>query len=199
MEKGGLVEAVQKVGVTSGHWLGCGDEMRIGLMSQVRRVWAPVGVKVVQKIAMAREWRYLALVVNPSLGKLVWSWTPNMKKEAVAEQVKEWHKAGVQAVVWDRSGGHRSLHVRDVAQQLGVKLVQQPPYAPELNPAERVFEELRRAVEGPLYADLNAKVAAVETALLQLAADPQRVKSLTAWRWIQQAYDALPSSNTAFL
>lgn len=185
--------------MTSAHWLGCGDEMRIGLMSQVRRVWAPVGVKVVQRIAMAREWRYLALVVNAPLGKLVWSWTSNMKKEAVAEQVQAWHKGGVEAVVWDRSGGHRSRHVRGVAQQLGMKLVEQPPYAPELNPAERVFEELRRAVEGRLYPDLDAKVAAVEVALQQLAADPERVKSLTAWSWICQAYDALPAPfNTAF-
>jgi transposase len=34
----------------------------------------------------------------------------------------------------------------------GRPLVELPPYSPELNPAERVFEELHRMVEGKIYA-----------------------------------------------
>ena len=40
-----------------------------------------------------------------------------------------------------------------------------PPYSPELNPAERVFEEVRRRVEGAADATLAAKQAAAEAAL----------------------------------
>ena len=75
---------------------------------------------------------------------------------------------------------------------MGVTLVAQPPYAPELQPAERVFEELRRAVEGQVYASLDEKVAAVERELRALAADPARVKSLAGWQWIDEAWAALP-------
>ncbi len=71
-------------------------------------------------------------------------------------------------------------------------LVQQPPAAPELQPAERVFEELRRVVEGTVYATLEEKVAAVERELQALAADPARVKVLAGWHWIQEAWAALP-------
>ena len=39
--------------------------------------------------------------------------------DTVHEAVEAWRDAGVQAVVWDRAGGHRSLVVR----KLGVKLV----------------------------------------------------------------------------
>jgi transposase len=35
-----------------------------------------------------------------------------------------------------------------MVREVGMKLVPLPPYAPELNPAERVFEELRRSVAG---------------------------------------------------
>ena len=35
--------------------------------------------------------------------------------------------------------------------------VVQPPYAPELNPVERFFRELRRAIEGKVYPTLQAK------------------------------------------
>lgn len=178
--------------MTAGHGWGFGDEMRLGLLSQVRRVWAPRGVKVVQKVAMTRAWRYLALVVNPRQGTLVWTWAASMRKERVAASVQTWRAQGVEAVVWDRASSHRSHLVRDV----GLPLVEQPPYAPECNPAERIFEELRRAVEGVLYPDLEAKVAAVEQVLTALATDPDRLKRLVGWSWIQTATASLPA-NTA--
>lgn len=178
--------------MTAASWLGFGDEMRLGLMGQVRRVWAPRGVKVVQRLQFARQWRYLALVVNPARGALVWTWIANMKGETVAEGVKAWQNAGVEAVVWDRASSHRSAVVKGT----GMRLVEQPPYAPEVQPAERVFEELRRAVEGIIYETLEAKVAAVEQELHALAADPDRLRRLTGWAWIQAAYRGL-AENTA--
>ena len=47
----------------------------------------------------------------------------------------------------------------------GLRRVYQPPYSPELNPAERVFEEVRRWVEGRRYERIEAKKAAVEEVL----------------------------------
>ena len=41
----------------------------------------------------------------------------------------------------DGAGSHRSDWVRSVSE---VTTVVQPAYSPELNPAERVFEEVRR-------------------------------------------------------
>jgi hypothetical protein len=58
--------------------------------------------------------------------------------------------------------------------------------------AERVFEELRRAVEGELYATLEEKVALVERELQALAVEPERVKRLAGWQWIRDAYAQLP-------
>ena len=62
---------------------------------------------------------------------------------------------------------------------------------PELNPVERVLEELSRAVEGQVYASLEEKVAAVDAELAKLDADPDRVRSLTSWNWIIQSLDSL--------
>jgi hypothetical protein len=44
-----------------------------------------------------------------------------------------------------------------------------------------VFEELRRKVEGKVYGDIETKKAAIERELQQLAAYPEKVKSLTGW------------------
>ena len=66
------------------------------------------------------------------------------------------------------------------------------PYSPELNPAERVFEEVRRWVEGRRYERIEAKKAAVEEVLRRLEAEG-KVSSLVGWRYIRQALNALPS------
>lgn len=159
------------------------DEMRLGLRGVVRRVWAPRGVKVRQAQVLTYVWRYLALAVNGLTGTVRWTWTTSMKKEAIAAVLTDWHQAGLGAVVWDGAASHRARIVRDV----GLPLITQPPAAPELNPAERVFEELRRAVEGRSYPNLEAKVAVVERELATLAADPVRVRRLTGWAWIAEA------------
>jgi hypothetical protein len=144
-------------------------------------------------VQWTREWRYLVLAVDGRAGRLWWSWAANMKKESSAAAVQGWKDGGVEAVVWDRAGSHRAAAVRAV----GVRMIEQPPGAPEVNPAERVFEELRRAVEGPVYATLADKVAAVEQELIKLAAAPEQVRQLTGWEWIRRACAELPPAPTA--
>ena len=65
-------------------------------------------------------------------------------------------------------------------------------YSPELNPAERVFEAVRRWVEGRRYGRIEAKKAAVEEVLRWLEAEA-KVLSLVGWGYIRQALNALPS------
>lgn len=188
MEKRGLTAALTAAGVTARQRLAWGDEMRVGLCGQVRKVWAPRGVKVRQRIQFQRVWRYLALAVDGIHGTLAWRWIASMQGPAIAEALEHWRAQGIEVVVWDRAGGHRAPEV----QQVDVAVIEQPPAAPELNPAERVFEELRRVVEGDPYATIDAKVAAVERELQALAADPERVKRLAGWAWICDAYAQLP-------
>lgn len=165
------------------------DELRLGLHGRVRRVWAPVGVKVRQRVQLRYEWRYLALAVDVVRGRLWWQWHRTMRKEAIAPVVAAWQEAGIAALVWDGAPSHRAKVVRAV----GVTLVTQPAAAPELNPVERVFQELRRAVEGLVYATLADKVAAVEAELTALAADPVRLQRLVGWDWIAESLAQLPA------
>lgn len=179
--------ALQAQGVRAEQRVVWSDEMRVGLYGQVRRVWAPRGVKVRQPLQIAYAWTYLALAVDVRTGALSWCWIESMKGKAIAQAVRKWQEAGIEVVVWDGARGHKAQVVRDV----GVTLVQQPPYSPELNPAERVFQEIRRRVEGRVYANLAAKKRAVEAVLEDLAAHPEKVKRLTGWHWILDAFQKL--------
>ena len=188
MEKRGLRAALAAAGLTAVSWVGWADEMRVGLRGMVRRVWGRRGVKVRQRLQLRYAWRYLLLVVDGRTGKVWWAWTKTMKAEEVVPLVRGMQQAGLAAVVWDRAPSHRDARVRAV----GLPLIEQPPYAPELNPAERLIQELRREVEGTVYATIEEKVAAVTAVLEQWDADPERVRRLTGWAWIDEARTALP-------
>lgn len=115
-------------------------------------------------------------------GILEWSWTSDMKAASIAPVLESW-EAGIDAIVWDGARGHAGAEYEAV----DVQRIKQPPYAPELQPVERVFEYLRSQVEGIVYGKLKAKKAAVEKALRRLAACPEQVKSLTGWDWIRRS------------
>lgn len=166
------------------------DEMRLGLVSQVRRRWGLRGVRLVQPMQMRFEWRWLSLALCPLSGRLFWGWQKNLRKEGVAQTVASWKAEGADVLVWDNAPAHRSGLVR--ASGAGMLLCFLPPFSPELNPAERLFEEVRRAVEGPVYETLDEKIAAVEAFLTELDADPERVRRLCGWSWIVSALQSLP-------
>ena len=161
--------------------LGFADEMRVGLRGMVRRVWGRRGVKVVQRVQLAYRWMYLFLVVDGRRGRLLWTWIDSMRSEAIASAVRGLRlQTDVGALVWDGARGHRGEKVQTV----GLPTIVQPPYSPELNPAERVFEEVRRWVEGRMYRSIEDKMEAVNAYLRELESEPARVRSLAGWAWI---------------
>ncbi len=181
--------------MSSGTLIGFADEMRVGLRGMTRRVWGVRGVKVVQRLQLVYEWKYLFLVVDFMRGKLEWEWMDSMKSETVARAVLSVRRhRNVRALVWDGARSHRSELVKSI---VGVKTIVQPPYSSELNPAERVFEEVRRWVEGRVYGSIEEKVAAVNACLSGLESDPERVKSLVGWEWIKRNVQGLPEHYTA--
>ncbi len=154
------------------------DELRLGLRGQTRRVLARRGVKPVQRLQLRYEWSYLLLAVDPLTGTLWWRWIERMNTSHLLAVLRVW---GLDCVVWDGAPAHKAKALAE----LSTTRVPLPPYSPELNPAERVFEEVRRWTEGRVYDTLNAKREAADKYLKELAADPERVTSLCGWAWIR--------------
>ena len=189
MEKGGLATALDAVGLTRASRIGFSDEMRPGLRGTTRRVWGRRGIKVRQRLQLKYEWRYLFAAVDGQTGRVWWNWMPSMKADALWPTI-----AGIQemdildGLVWDNAPSHRDDEITD----LDLALIGLPAYSPELNPAERLFEEIRRHVEGRVYATLDDKVADVQAFLEELDADPPRPRRLCGWAWINAAITSLP-------
>ncbi len=189
MEKGGLAQALNAVGLTQASRIGHADELRLGLCGTTRRVWGRRGVKVHQRLQLKYDWWYLFVAVDGRAGTVSWTWVDSMKAADLVPLMEALRtNAPLDAIVWDGASSHRDAAV----QAVGVPLIQLPRYSPELNPAERLFEQVRRHVEGHVYATLADKVAAVNAFLDELDADPARVRSLCGWDWITAALATLP-------
>lgn len=87
-------------------------------------------------------------------------------------------------VVLDQAGWHgaKALRIPD-----NITLVPLPPYAPELNPVERVWLHLReRYLSHRLLDDYNAIKDACCAAWNALTTNRETLRSLTAYPWIQK-------------
>jgi len=157
------------------------DEMRFGLWGQVRKRWGLCGVKIIQKVQIEFAWEYLVLAVDVERCELRWDWAKRMNQTNLLPIFRRWLP---DVVIWDGASAHRGKAMSEV----GFKRISLPPYSPELNPCERVFEWLRAKIEGEVYATLQHKRFEIEHHLRRLNADKGHLKSLIGWQWIQDAF-----------
>lgn len=88
------------------------------------------------------------------------------------------------AMVLDQAGWHGA---RALIVPKNITLVPLPPYAPELNPVERVWLYLKeRFLSHRLHADYDAIVEAASRAWRRLAEETGRLATLCAYPWIPQ-------------
>jgi transposase len=164
------------------------DEMRLGAASTGETGMGETGKEVETACRTEVRVGVFGIRGGSDAGRLWWDWVKRVRGVERAQVLRAWKGAGVKGVVWDHPAFHKAKAVGEV----GLRRVYQPPYSPELNPAERVLEEVRRWVEGRRYESIEAKKAAVEEVLRRLEAEG-KVSSLVGWRYIRQALNALPS------
>ena len=159
--------------------------MRFGLWGQVRRRWGRKGVKIIQKVQIEFAWQYLVLAVDVLHNRLQWQWVGRMNQDQLVPIFSQWQP---DAVVGDGASAHRGQRMA----ALGFARISLPPYSPELNPPERVFEYLRGEIEGRVYASLAHKRQAIDQILRKLNTDKHQLRSLIGWQWIHNSFQQLP-------
>ncbi len=88
-------------------------------------------------------------------------------------------------MVLDGAGWHKS---QTMAIPENLHLLNLPPYSPELNPVEHVWDELReKHFHNRAFESLDALEDQLIVGLLALEADRQTVKSICGWEWIISA------------
>ncbi len=160
------------------------DEMRVGTRTQLGRKWTPIGVRPVGPQRIGYEYLYLYVSLKPYTGELFAMFLPRLDKECFGIFADERSRYLQKKTHWFLDGAS--------AHQLGaenpvLELHKIPPYAPELNPVERFFEELRRRMKFRIFDSLDDAEECVSAALEEFYNDAERVKSLTLFPYITYA------------
>ena len=161
------------------------DEARFGRMVRPRRCWAPTPLRPVISNGYERQFVYVYGAVSPLQGQLDWRLCREMNTARMGEfltQVSQAHPADLIVMVLDGASSHKA---RDLVIPENIRLLALQPYAPELNPQEHVWDELReKEFPNRVFNHLDAVIRQLEHGLPRLAADSDSLRSLTAWPWI---------------
>ena len=164
-----------------------GDEARVGQQGTLTRVWAKRGSRPRAPRDRRYTWAYLFGAICPErrVGAAVVLPKANIDAmEAHLAEISRCVGPGAHAVlVLDRAGWHASprLRVPD-----NISLIPLPPYAPELNSMENVWEYMRgNWLSHRVWDSYDDIVAACCHAWNRLMRMPEQIASITKRSWAQ--------------
>ena len=134
---------------------------------------------------LERKYLYAFSAVSPHdgvLDSLVLPWVNAETMSLFLAEVAQRHADEFVLMVMDQAGWHLAgeLVVPD-----NMRLLLLPPYSPELNPAEHLWEALREeCFANNVFADLDAVERVLTAGLQTLEANPDRTRSMTGFSWI---------------
>ena len=161
------------------------DEARFGRMARIRRCWAPAPLRPTVCNGYERQFTYVYGAVSPLQGQLDWSLSEKMNTEQMngfLHQVSESHPDEFVVMVVDGASSHKG---KELIVPENIRLLPLPGYSPELNPQEHVWDELReKAFPNAVLDHMDLVVQRLQEGMNSLAADADRIRSITAWPWI---------------
>jgi transposase len=161
------------------------DEARFGRINDPRRCWAPAGIRPHVPMQLVREYTYVFAAVCPIDGAMDSLILPEVNTTSMSlflEELSQRHTHEFILLFLDGAGWHKSNNLQIPT---NIRLVPLPPYSPQLNPVEHIWEEIREKWFPNLVFDsLDAVESVLLEALITLENDKSRVQSLTSFDWI---------------
>ena len=164
------------------------DEARFGRINDVRRCWAPKPIRPLCQAMLTHEYTYAYAAVDVQRGVLDTLVLPHVNTNCMQvflDEVAQRHRGEHIVMVLDGAGWHRSVALQVPA---NMHLLSLPPYAPELNPVEQLWDELReKYFHNRVFDSLDALEDHLVAALHATEEATAKVRSIVAWPWIIDA------------
>lgn len=164
------------------------DEARFGRMSRPRKCWAPPGCRPVMENGYEREFTYVYGAVSPLEGSFdyrICEKMNTMEMGVFLEQVSAKYADEHILMVLDGASSHKA---KALVIPTNVTLLPLPPYSPQLNPQENVWDELReKNFPNRVFSSMKTVVGQLVAGLENFAKGPEAIRSLTSWNWIVNA------------
>lgn len=175
------------------------DEARFGLHTELRRVWTLRGKRPVVSRQIKYQWDYLYGALSLIGGESHFAHLPGVNLEWDENYLQNLALSDPQAVhvvVRDQAG----FHLRDGDPRLpsNVRIVDLPPYSPELNPCEQLWDILKDDIANRVFPTIRELRAGMRATLRRYWENASDVLRLIGRPWIQVQLNASKKTQVSF-
>lgn len=164
------------------------DEARFGRISDTRYCWCRRPTRPLVSAMVTQQYTCAHGAVSPLDGCFDSLVLPHVNSECMQiflDEIAHRHPNDNVVMVLDGAGWHRS---KDFRLPENLRLLFLPPYSPELNPQEHLWDELReKHFHNRVFDSIDALEERLVVALRDLENSPARVKKIAGLDWIINA------------
>lgn len=166
------------------------DEARFGRITRPADCWAPEHVRPDVPQQAIREYTYAFAALCPFDGTMDSLILPSMHAavhQCFFEELFARHLNELLCLILDGAPGHKAGKGK-LKIPHNIRLIFFPPYSPELNPVEHLWEAMREEhFCNCVFRNMNAVEKRLVTSLNVFEADHTRVQSLSLFSWMKTA------------
>lgn len=161
------------------------DEGRFGRVNIPKASWSPIGTRPKVAKQIVRESVYVYSAIAPTLGKISSLILPyantemmNMFLKNVSEEfINNEIIMQVDGAAWHKSKGLKIPK--------NIHFIMQPPYSPEVNPTEHLWDELReKYLHNRIFNSIEDTMKRISYGLNDLNKKTEKVKSMTFFPYL---------------
>jgi len=184
--KNGVAEKLEALGIKAGSrvkvWFM--DEARFGLHTALRRVWTLRGLRPVITRQIKYEWEYLYGALAAVSGEAHFAHLPGVSLEwdqSYLENLAAGDPGAIHVLVRDQAGFH--LREGDPRLPPQVRILDLPPYSPELNPCEQLWDIVKDETCNQVFASVGELRERMKAPLRRYWEDTKSVLRLIGRDW----------------
>ena len=162
------------------------DESRFGLITKQKRVITAKGIKPIGKYKHSYLYKWLWGSFSPITGESFCMTTQGVCKDFFIKYLEDFSKhkpRELKIMIIDNAAFHST---KDIVLPENIVLMPIPPYCPELNPAEKVWQWMKDKIAMKIYETLDILENKMDKLINDLEGD--LVKSITGYEFYINAF-----------
>ena len=145
------------------------DEMRYGLHPLLRKMWSLIGTRVIAPVNRRFKWGYVFGAISVEGGHSEFIYADGLSKEMDALFINQISKSTpdkVHVVIGDGAGFHHKQNSDgELALPENIHILTLPPYSPELNPIEKLWDVIKDDICNVCWDNMEALEAKLTSSL----------------------------------
>ena len=161
------------------------DEARFGRINKIKRCWAPAKIRPEVVKQIIREYTYVYGAISPLDGKSDFLTLPYMRAdlmEIFLEEISIRHSDELILMIMDGASCHSEAAFKIPENIIIEKL---PPYSPQLNPTENIWDEMReKFFKNYAFDSMDAVEDRLIEACRHFEANHSLIQSIAGFNWL---------------